>query len=171
MELHKLKFTALYIGSIPFTNWLFLTLPALILPDGTPLTVAVFMVGLVFILRDFCQREVGNKGALLAMLAASVVTWFMATPALALASIAAFSVGELADWLVYTFSRKKLHERILYSSLVSCPVDTAIFLLAAQPIIPGIFTWNALVIYILCKLLVAVAMYYLIGWRAARLAA
>jgi queuosine precursor transporter len=170
-EMPKLKFTALYIISIPLTNWLFLVLPPLLLPDGTPLTVAVFIVGFVFILRDLCQREVGNLGALVAMVAAAVFTWFLATPALAMASMAAFLVGEMADWLVYTLTRRPLHERVLYSSLVSCPVDTAVFLLAAQPIIPGLFTWNALVIYALCKILVAVAMYYVIGWRAARMAA
>jgi uncharacterized PurR-regulated membrane protein YhhQ (DUF165 family) len=135
------------------------------------LTLAVFLVGFVFIFRDLCQREIGNRGALVAMFAAAVVTWFIASPALAMASITAFVVGELADWVIYTFSKRSFQERVLYSSLVSCPVDTAVFLSAAEPIIPGLFTWQALVIYSLCKILVAVGMYYLIGWRAARMAA
>lgn len=167
----KFKFTFCYIASIPLTNVLFMLLPPLPLPDGTPLTVAVFLVGLVFIFRDLCQREVGNKGALAAMFAAASVTWFLATPALAMASVTAFMVGELADWLVYTLAKKPLHDRVLYSSLISCPVDTLVFLSAAQPIIPGLFTWNAVLVYSLCKILVAVLMYYVIGWRAARLAA
>ena len=62
------------------------------------------------------------------MLVGCVVSWFMASPQLALASAAAFAVGELGDWAVYTFTRRPFSQRILISSLVGAPLDSIVFL-------------------------------------------
>ncbi len=52
----------------------------------------------------------------------------MATPTLALASAAAFAIGELTDWALYTFTQKPFSQRILLSSLVAAPIDSFTFL-------------------------------------------
>ena len=37
-------------------------------------------------------------------------------------------MSELADWAVYSFTGKSLSERILYSSALGTPIDSAVFL-------------------------------------------
>lgn len=156
-------FTLLYILSIPFTSLMVTYSPSLTLPDGTYFTWAVFVVGFVFVLRDFCQREVGTYGALAAIGVAGFITWQLTTPQLAIASLSAFAVAELADWAIYTLTNKPLSTRVLYSSLLAGPLDTAIFLWGANSVMPGILTWSGFIVYGLCKVLVAVGMYYLLG--------
>ena len=89
-----------------------------------PLSLAV---GLVFVARDFAQREIGHK-VIGAMLVAGVLSWFMADPFVALASITAFLISESADWGIYTWTKKPFAERILISSIISTPLDSGVFL-------------------------------------------
>ena len=117
---------AAYILAIVLVNWLFDALPIVETPLGA-WPPASIVVGFVLILRDMAQREVGHY-VLVAMLAAGVVTWFMVDPFIALASVAAFLVSETADWIVYTVTRRPLRDRILASSAVSSPLDSAVFL-------------------------------------------
>ena len=35
---------------------------------------------------------------------------------------------ELADWAVYSFTRRPLSERIIYSSIIGTPIDSVVFL-------------------------------------------
>ncbi len=39
-----------------------------------------------------------------------------------------FIIGELIDWITFTFSRKPFYKRLLASALTSAPVDSIIFL-------------------------------------------
>ena len=89
-----------------------------------PLSLAV---GLIFVARDYAQREIGHK-VIIAMLIAGVLSYIMASPFVAIASLAAFLVSEFADWGVYTWIKKPFAERILISSAVSTPLDSAVFL-------------------------------------------
>tara|TARA_R110002012_G_C11636975_1_gene610284 strand:- start:1711 stop:2094 length:384 start_codon:yes stop_codon:yes gene_type:complete len=89
-----------------------------------PMSIAV---GLVFILRDYSQKEIGHK-VIFAMLIGALLSYFMADPYIAFASLVAFIVAETVDWGVYTFTNKPLRERILLSSLFSTPIDSALFL-------------------------------------------
>ena len=89
-----------------------------------PLSLAV---GLIFVARDYAQREIGHK-VIIAMLIAAVLSYIMASPFVAVASLAAFLVSEFADWGVYTWIKKPFAERILISSAVSTPLDSAVFL-------------------------------------------
>ncbi len=85
------------------------------------------VVGFIFVVRDFAQRRVGHH-ILWAMLVGCVLSWYFATPTLALASAIAFALGELTDWAVFTFTGKPFAQRILYSSLIGVPIDTLVFL-------------------------------------------
>jgi uncharacterized PurR-regulated membrane protein YhhQ (DUF165 family) len=117
---------AAYVAAIVLVNWLFDILPVIDTPIGA-WPPASIIVGFVLILRDLAQREVGHY-VLIAMLAAGVITWFMVDPFIALASVSAFLVSETADWIVYTVTRRPLRDRILASSAVSSPLDSAVFL-------------------------------------------
>jgi uncharacterized PurR-regulated membrane protein YhhQ (DUF165 family) len=121
--------TATYILSIVLVNWLFVVVPPLPTPVGE-LNLATLVVGAVFVLRDYAQREVGHK-VLAATFTAGVITWFMTSPALAVASLTAFFISEMADWAVFSFTRRPLQNRILISSLISIPLDSLAFLYLA----------------------------------------
>ena len=118
--------TATYILSIVLVNWLFVVVPPLATPVGD-LNLATLVVGSVFVLRDYAQREVGHK-VLMATLTAGIITWFMTSPELAIASLAAFFISEMADWTVFSFTKRPLQNRILISSLISIPLDSFAFL-------------------------------------------
>ena len=118
--------TATYILSIVLVNWLFVVVPGVATPFGE-FYLATVVVGFVFVLRDYAQREVGHK-ILLATLAAGIITWYMTSPALAIASLTAFFISESADWAIFSFTRRPLQQRILISSLISVPLDTLAFL-------------------------------------------
>ena len=132
-----------YIASIILVNWLFA--PAQLVQGvtiwSTPfgdLFLANLVVGFVFVLRDYAQREIGHK-ILLATLLAGVVTYYMVDPMIALASISAFVLSEMADWAIYSFTKRPLQNRILMSSLFSVPVDTLAFQHLAGYLTPAAF--------------------------------
>jgi len=134
--------TATYIISIVLVNWLFVVVPGLPTPFGE-LYLATLIVGAVFVLRDYAQREIGHY-VLLATLAAGVITWFMTTPALAVASITAFAISEMADWAVFSFTGRPLQKRILISSMISVPLDSLAFLYLSGFLTPVSFTTESL---------------------------
>jgi uncharacterized PurR-regulated membrane protein YhhQ (DUF165 family) len=81
----------------------------------------------VFVLRDFAQREIGHK-VLLAMLIGAALSYALVDAQIATASAAAFLVSELADWAVYTYTKRPLSQRILFSSVLGAPLDSLVFL-------------------------------------------
>jgi queuosine precursor transporter len=135
----------LYLALVPFVNWSFAWAPTFPIGDtGGVLNPVTVVTGLVLVFRDFAQREVGKW--IFALLAIGVLlTYGTAGGALAFASGAAFLVSELVDWLVYTFAKRPLSQRVLISSICSSPIDSAVFLYFAEQIQPGIFNvWSVL---------------------------
>ena len=122
----KFNFTAFYIILIVLVNWGF-TVVTLIPILGEMFPPMSLAVGLIFVLRDFAQREIGHK-VIGAMLIGGLLSYFMADPFVAIASVTAFLISESADWAVYTWTKKPFAQRILISSIVSTPIDSAVFL-------------------------------------------
>ena len=118
----------LYVASVVLVNWLFSVIPPVPLPGGEVWPPVSLVVGFVFVIRDYAQRAVGHK-VLLAMFVGAGLSYFMAGPEIAFASMAAFLVGEGLDWAVYSYTGRPFSQRILLSSMVSAPVDTTVFLL------------------------------------------
>jgi uncharacterized PurR-regulated membrane protein YhhQ (DUF165 family) len=143
-----------YVASVVGVNIAFDILPLIETPWGVVPPAAVF-VGAVFVLRDFAQRVVGHW-VLFGMAVGVALSYWLASPYVALASAAAFAVSELVDWAVYTLLRRPFRERVLASSLLGAPVDSAVFLLGI-----GAFSWFGVVVMALAKLAVAVAVYLL----------
>lgn len=129
--------TALYVAAIALVNWMFTSIAPWPTPLGD-LYLANIMVGFVFVLRDYAQREVGHR-VLLATAVGGVITWFMVDPIIAVASITAFILSESADWGVYSFLRRPLSQRILISSLIAIPLDTLAFQYLAGYLTPAAF--------------------------------
>lgn len=154
---------ALYIAAIVAVNWMFTA----IAPWSTPLGdlyLANVVVGFIFVLRDYAQREVGHY-ILFATAVAGVLTWFMVDPAIALASITAFILSETADWGVYSFLRRPLSQRILVSSMIAVPLDTLAFQYLAGYLTPAAFLTE-----IASKALGVVLVWYLLRMRDRKLA-
>ncbi len=134
---------AVYVAAILLVNWLFA--PSQLVLGFTvwstslgDLYLANLVVGFVFVLRDYAQREIGHR-VLLATLIAGLITYFMVDPGIALASITAFVVSEMADWAIYSFTKRPLQSRILISSLVAVPLDTLAFQHLAVYLTPAAF--------------------------------
>jgi len=173
----------IYFACIPFLNWSFGVIESLCLvtpssgdpgrvmfdaclysssnyfPRGLTIHPLVLVTGLVFVLRDFVQRRIGQK-VLIVMALGIAWAFYYAWPLIALASGLAFAISELADWALYTFSRYRLSTRILLSSAVAAPIDTTIFLYGADLAVqmelgspPGtLFHWANLVVFIAGKM-------------------
>jgi hypothetical protein len=115
-----------------------------------------FLIGFVFVIRDFSQREIGHK-VLGAMAIGGLLSYYMADPFVAYASVVAFMISEAVDWGVYTFTDKPLKQRILLSSLIGTPVDSAIFMLML-----GFFSWYGLIIMFVSKMIGALIVWWML---------
>ena len=145
----------LYFATIPFLNWSFGVIepwclitpasgdpgrvmfdacamePVGLFQKGVSLHPLTIVTGLVFVFRDFVQRQVGQK-VLIIMALGVAWAFYYAWPVIAIASGVAFAISEFADWLLYTFTKYRLSTRILLSSAVAAPIDTTIFLFGAD---------------------------------------
>ncbi|NQW00950.1 MAG: VUT family protein [Rhodospirillales bacterium] len=155
----KFKYTALYIVLIVAVNYGFSVVPLVELPGGDKWPPLTLVVGLIFVLRDFAQREIGHS-VILAMLAAAAISYFMADPFVALASLAAFLVSEFCDWAVYSFTKKPFAQRVLLSSALGTPIDSIIFLSMI-----GIASVQGVIVMTISKMLGALVVWYMIKNR------
>lgn len=161
----KFHYTILYVALIVLVNWLFTVIDPVLLPGDNVWPPVSLAVGLVFVVRDFAQREIGHW-VIVAMLVGGAISYFMAGPQVATASVTAFLVSEFLDWAVYSFTKRPLSQRILYSSLLSTPIDSAVFLYMA-----GFGSPAAVVIQTASKLVGALIVWWLIRKREQRLPA
>lgn len=120
-------YAVLYVIAIVVVNYGFTVLPLVPMPTGEMWPPMSLAVGLVFVLRDFAQREIGHR-VLALMLIGGLLSWWTASPFVAFASLSAFAVSELADWALYSFSKRPFHERVLWSSIIAAPLDSVVFL-------------------------------------------
>ena len=123
----RFKFAALYIALIVAVNWGFTVVPLVDLPGGEKWPPMSLVVGLIFVARDYAQREIGHR-VIIAMLIAAALSYVMASPFVAVASLSAFLISEFADWAVYSFTRRPFSQRVLLSSLIGTPLDSVVFL-------------------------------------------
>lgn len=149
----------IYVLSVVAVNWAFTVVPVLHLPGGEAWPPVALIVGFVFVIRDFAQRAVGHW-VLAAMLLGGVISWFMASREVALASMCAFLVGELVDWAVYTFTGRPFSQRVLLSSAVSTPIDSIVFMAML-----GMFSFTSVVLMTASKMAGAFVVFLLIRRR------
>jgi hypothetical protein len=137
-QLQGRAWALLYVVLIPFLNWSFgvireipLIEPGGLFAQGVSVHPLTMVTGMVFVIRDFVQREMGHR-VLVLMAIAVAWSFFYAWPVIALASGIAFAISEGVDWLMFTFTKYRLSTRILLSSAVAAPVDTTVFLYGAD---------------------------------------
>jgi hypothetical protein len=129
---------ALFAATVPAANWLIGHVGTVCLPDGPCLVPVgfgllapsgVLAIGAALVLRDWVQETGGLRAAFLAIALGGLLSWFIAPPALVVASVAAFVLAELADLFVYTPLRKRqLAVAVLASGVVGTVIDSTVFL-------------------------------------------
>lgn len=189
-KLHGRGWAFAYVAVIPFLNWSFGHVPNMefigsgvgFLWPGDPKTDGSILLhpltlvtGLVFVVRDFVQREMGHR-VLVLMAVAIAWSFYYSWPVIALASGLAFAISETADWLLFTFTRYRLSSRILLSSALAVPLDTTVFLYGAalaremefgEPM-GATFNLANWVVFVIGKMVGAVAVSYMIRVREDR---
>jgi len=163
----KAPFWLIYIALIPLINWSFSVVPSVPMPDGGFWPPVAIITGLILVVRDFAQREVGHY-IWVGLLIATGLSFATSPATIALASASAFVISETVDWLLFTFSKRPLSERVMLSSLLSAPLDTAAFWYLASLSEPGVFHPLTLLSAIVSKLLGAYIVYLLLKRREAK---
>ncbi len=96
---------------------------------GLAVTAGTFAAGAALIARDWVHAVGGRALALCTVLLGALLSWAVASPALAVASGVAFAVSELVDLSVYSPLRtRSVPLAVVASSVVAAPVDTVLFL-------------------------------------------
>lgn len=149
-----MKNVGLYILAIVIANIGFSYIPMVSLPFGEKFAPMSLLVGFVFVLRDLAQRDLGHK-VLFAIGVGIALSYLLADPFVATASAVAFAISEITDWAVYTLYKKPLKQRILISSSISTPVDSAVFMLML-----GFFSWYGFFVMVASKMLGALIVWY-----------
>lgn len=110
-------------------------------------------IGLTFSFRDFVQRYWSHQKCWIWMGIAGFITYLW-NKDVALASMLAFMGSECVDWLIfYLMKNKQLKTRVIVSNLISCPLDSLIFV----PIAFGVpwysdAVWGQAIVKYVCSL-------------------
>lgn len=120
---------AAYLATIPAANWAVTHYGALPVGLGYTAPAGVYLVGLALVLRDLAREAAGRLPVLAAIAVGTLVSYWLATPALATASAVAFAVAESLDMAVYEpLRRRGLTVAMLASNTVGLLVDSLLFL-------------------------------------------
>lgn len=118
-----------YVATIPAANLAVTHFGAVPVGFGYAAPAGVYMVGLALILRDLARESVGRSAVLSAIAVGTILSYFLADPALAGASAAAFAVAETMDFVVYEpLRRRGLLVAMLASNAVGLLADSLLFL-------------------------------------------
>ncbi len=156
--------SAIYVAIIPLVNWTFANVPTIKMPDGGEWAPFAVVTGLTLVVRDFAQREVGHK-IFFFMALGLILSALTSPPEIVLASGLAFALSETVDWAIFTFTKRPLSKRILWSCAASAPLDTLVFLFGANMVIPGILAWSTALTSIASKLSGAFVVWLIIRRR------
>lgn len=124
--------------TIPAANWMIGNVGTVCVPQGPCLVPVwpgisapsgVLMIGLALVLRDIVQRRLGPAAGLAAIAIGTLISAQLAPSAIVIASVAAFTLSELADFAVYTpLQRRRFVTAVVASGFVGLVVDSVIFL-------------------------------------------
>ena len=121
---------ALFLLSIPFANWWLQNNGMWNAPVLGPLPSALWVVAISFVLRDLAQITLGRTFAWAAIITGTLLSWWLASPTLALASGAAFLISESTDAAIFTplANRGRFILGVTISGYIAGFIDSAVFL-------------------------------------------
>jgi uncharacterized PurR-regulated membrane protein YhhQ (DUF165 family) len=141
---------AVYLASIVVANYLTTHYGFVPVGFGVTATAGTFAAGGALVVRDLLQDAVGRIGVALLILTGAGLSFLVASPAIAVASGAAFLVSEALDMTLYTPLRKRGRfggrwwaTAVTAGAVVGAVADTVVFLgvafgrSAILPALPG----------------------------------
>ena len=131
---------AVYLAGVVAANVLTQRFGLIPIGFGLVATAGTYAAAIVLISRNFSQDAIGRRGVLIVMGVGIALSWVLASPALAIASAAAFGLSETADMAIYTPLRSRGKARaVAIASSVGAVVDTVAFLwIAGFPILTAL---------------------------------
>jgi queuosine precursor transporter len=112
--------------NVASVHWPPLVVGGLLVPSGT-----VF-AGMSLTARDLVHDELGARGVVAGIAAGAGLSAVLASPQIAVASVAAFTASEIVDALVYTRLRRRTRlGAVAVSNAGGLVVDSALFVLLA----------------------------------------
>lgn len=129
-----------YVASIAAANWATNRYGFIPMGFGLDATAGTLFAGAALLLRDFVHDLGGARLVIALIFLGAGLSWWLSTPALALASGVAFGISELADMAVYTpLRRRRRRSAVVASNIVGAVVDTLAFLwIAGFPVTPRV---------------------------------
>ena len=125
----RLLAIAAYLAGIVAANWLTVRYGFVPVGFGLMATAGTYAAGVAFVARDAVQDTAGRLAVVGCIVAGAALSLWLSTPALALASGAAFLISEAADMAIYTPLRRRGYVRAaVASNLVGSAIDTVVFL-------------------------------------------
>ena len=117
-----------YIGTVIAANWLVQTFGVVPVGFGLMAPAGVYLIGLALVLRDFVQWSLGKAWMLAALTVGAGLSFLVADPHLAIASAAAFTFSELADFALFTWIAPRWGRAVAIGGAVGAIADSVIFL-------------------------------------------
>lgn len=120
-----------YFGSVVAANWLIEQVGTVNVGFGLQAPAGVLLVGPALVLRDAVQWLWGIPTALTVLVIGAVVSYAVASPAVATASAVAFAISEFTDFLVFTSLAPRWTRAVLLGGIAGALLDSVLFLLIA----------------------------------------
>lgn len=119
-----------FLFSIPAANWWLTKHGMWDVPHLGMVPSAVWVVAISFVLRDLAQITLGRTWAWAAIAIGTALSWWLASPALAVASGAAFLWSESTDAVIFTplANKGRFALGVAISGVAASAVDSAIFM-------------------------------------------
>ena len=132
--------SAAYVAAIVLANVLTERFGLVPVGFGLMATAGTYAAAFVLISRNVAQDQIGRRKVLTLMALGIGLSYWLASPALALASAVAFGLSELADMGIYTPLRARGRGRaVAVASTVGAVIDTIAFLwIAGFPIVAAL---------------------------------
>jgi uncharacterized PurR-regulated membrane protein YhhQ (DUF165 family) len=123
----RLLVVAAYVGTVVIANFASTSLPAVIL-GSLVIPAGTLWAGVTFTLRDLLHESLGVPGVSAAVVIGAGLSWLLASPQIAVASVVAFGVSEALDSVLFAVLRQGSRLRaILASNLAGLIVDSLLF--------------------------------------------
>lgn len=140
-----------YLSSVILANWLTTRYGFVPVGFGYTATAGTFAAGGVLVVRDVVQDTIGRAGTARLIIAAALLSYLVATPAIAVASGLAFLTSETLDMLAYTplrrraerFGDRRWQAAVTAGAILGAITDSIVFLTVAfgwasvRPALPG----------------------------------
>lgn len=119
---------AAYLGSVVVVNWLIEQVGTVNAGFGLQAPAGVLLLGPALVLRDAVQWLWGIPTALTVLVIGAVVSYAVASPAVATASAVAFAISEFIDFLVFTWLAPRWTRAVLLGGIAGALLDSVLFL-------------------------------------------